>query len=286
MSKPLPSQNTFAGLAPPWSLVNLDSNFTNTWNAVDDWATYSLYVIDSGVVNALQVTITAPLTVSMSDGLSIDVKVANTTTSATPTLQINALGTVTIKNVDGSALNANQLVAGGIYRLIYSASANAWLLLGGSGLGVVTFGKGKPATTSRASTTTPSNDPDLTFSITLAGTYAFKGWIPWSSTANAGMNLNVNYSGTFTAGGSYLGVSNLSTVGPFTGSLVQVTAAPSTSLVSASGTTGANVQGFTIQGSITATGAGTLAFAWAQNASSVTATNVIQGAYMIVTRVV
>jgi len=117
MSKPLPSQNAFAGLAPPWSLANLDSNFTNVWNAIDDIGTYSLYVIDTGVVNALQVTISAPLTVSLVDGLTLDIKVANTITSGTPTLQVNALGAKTITNGDGTGLQPNQLVVGGIYRL-------------------------------------------------------------------------------------------------------------------------------------------------------------------------
>ena len=122
MSKPLPTQNTFAGLAPPWSLTNLDANFTNIWNAINDVGTYTLSFADTGTVNALVANPPAGLTVALFDGLTFFVKVANTTTITNPTLNLGGLGAITIVDVNGGAISNNSLVAGIRYQFIYDGT--------------------------------------------------------------------------------------------------------------------------------------------------------------------
>jgi hypothetical protein len=122
MSKPLPTQNTFAGLAPPWNLTNLDSNFTNVWAAIDDIGTYSNTLVDTGTVNALVCTPAGNITFALVTGIAVDVIVANTTTSATPTLNVNSTGANTIISAGGAALYPQQLGVGGIYRFVYDGT--------------------------------------------------------------------------------------------------------------------------------------------------------------------
>src|SRR5882724_3384809 len=66
----------------------------------------------------------------------------------------------------------------------------------------VAFCKFKSADTARVSTIVPANDPDLIYAIPAAGTYAFEvllSCIQSNATNSAGINWNVNYSGTITA---------------------------------------------------------------------------------------
>jgi len=283
MSKPLPSQNAFAGLAPPWSLANLDSNFTNVWNAIDDIGTYSLYVIDTGVVNALQVTISAPLTVSLVDGLTLDIKVANTITSGTPTLQVNALGAKTITNGDGTGLQPNQLVVGGIYRLIYSASANAWVLVGYS-LGSFNQVRTKLASTSRANTVVLANDPDLQVNLTATGIYTYEVYLscntPGATGGTPGILFTLACSGTLDPAAANYTLFSGVTQNSVAPSIVAFGSAASEPLV------GGSVVSNTLifKGGIKTSTAGLFSLQWAQNLTSANATIVQAGSYMVVKR--
>lgn len=122
MSKPLPPQTTFAGVAPPWSLTNLDGNFTNVWSALNDYATYNLYLPDTGSVNALLVTPSLGLTMTLVAGLALDIKVANTNTSTTVTLNANGTGAVTVVDPLGVAPVVGGLNAGSTYRFVYDGT--------------------------------------------------------------------------------------------------------------------------------------------------------------------
>ena len=83
----------------------------------------SNYGIDSGSLNAIAVVLTpTPSSLASIVGAPIRVKIANTTTIKTPTLTVTGLGTATIINPDGTPLDINQLVAGGIYEFYYNGT--------------------------------------------------------------------------------------------------------------------------------------------------------------------
>lgn len=143
----------------------------------------------------------------------------------------------------------------------------------------------KTALTARASTTTLSNDPDLVLAIPSAGTYAIEALISAYNTAGGtvGVSYNLNYSGTFTANQSLiLAVAGASSFPP---AATLITATATTSL--AFGNCGAAIGGGQglIKATLVATGAGTLGFAWAQNASNPTATNIGAGSYITATKI-
>ncbi len=78
------------------------------------------YTTDTGAVNAYAGTFTP--TPSLTAGLTLALKVANTNTGAS-TLSPNGLGTVAIKKLDGTtALVAGDLVAGQIYYFTYDGT--------------------------------------------------------------------------------------------------------------------------------------------------------------------
>lgn len=71
------------------------------------------YFGDTGALNALSISGTGITAYKV--GLTFEVKVANTSTIANPTLNVNGLGAKTIVNQSGASLIGGQLVAGGIY---------------------------------------------------------------------------------------------------------------------------------------------------------------------------
>lgn len=121
--------HVFAADAGPEALSLLDGNFSPLAAVINTLVTYSNYYVDSGAVNALAVTVSAPQVVSYADGLILEVTVANTTTSATPTLAVNGLGTRTIVHNDNSSLVVGELIAGQRILVIYDATNNVWRLL-------------------------------------------------------------------------------------------------------------------------------------------------------------
>lgn len=136
----------------------------------------------------------------------------------------------------------------------------------------------KASSTPRASQTTPSNDPDLVLSIPGAGTYEVECLFSAYNTTSAtiGIAYNLNYSGSFTANSSILLVTGF----PSSGISTLIASAVTTILTF--GNCGGAIGGgqFLIKATLVATGAGTLAFAWAQNNSNGTATNVGAGSYL------
>lgn len=141
----------------------------------------------------------------------------------------------------------------------------------------------KAALTARASTTTLSNDPDLVLAIPGAGTYSIEALVSVYNTAGAtiGASYNLNYSGTFTAASSIMGVAT-GTTGPSGNALI--TATVTTSLVAGNcGVTSPSP--LLVKATLVATGAGNLGFAWAQNNTNATATNVGAGSYITATKI-
>jgi hypothetical protein len=108
-------------------------------NAVDDGTLATLeanlaralrgdiaYGTDTGVANAYVVAL-APAPLALTAGMVIRFEATNANTGAS-TLNVNGLGAVAITS-GGAALPAGVIVAGGHYEVIYSSTANAWLLL-------------------------------------------------------------------------------------------------------------------------------------------------------------
>lgn len=87
---------------------------------------YANYSADTGAANAFVVTIGAAVAAYV-DGLTILFKAANANTGAA-TVNVNALGVKTITRSDGSALQANDILAGQIMTASYSTTSGQFQL--------------------------------------------------------------------------------------------------------------------------------------------------------------
>jgi parallel beta helix pectate lyase-like protein len=145
----------------------------------------------------------------------------------------------------------------------------------------------------RSSTVTLTNSTYLTYAIPVAGTYQFRIAVfsYFTTAVTDGITANVNYSGTFTAVGSYLTGSLMNGTTTDTGiQPVEISSTVNNALAGLTmATYGASVAAATpaihlIEGQLIATGTGTLAFAFAQSTSGVDTTNLGVGSYMIITK--
>lgn len=130
-NKPLSNPITFTGQTPPWSLTQLDSNFSSIQAVINDTLSYSNYFVDqSGATNSVILSVPAALTVALTSGTLLFVKINNTNTGAS-TITINALVAQKIVNPDGSAMAPKQLLAGAIAILCYDGTnfqfVGSWL---------------------------------------------------------------------------------------------------------------------------------------------------------------
>jgi hypothetical protein len=171
MSKPLTVTNTFASQAGPIPLSQLDADIAQLALAINDVPTYGNYYSDIGAVNALAVTVPAPLTFTYATGAWLDVLVANNNTS-TVTLNVNALGAKAVVDMSGVALTAGMLLGGGIFRLVYDGTsfrvASVVLLSGSFTCGWVGF----------------SANPSTTVLFTRVGKQVTLTWAPTSGTSS------------------------------------------------------------------------------------------------------
>lgn len=158
------------------------------------------------------------------------------------------------------------------------SGAFRWLTL--NGVAISKFASvlraAKALTTSRSATIVGVNDPELSVAIAAAGTYEFEVFVVeyGTTTTGQGIRYNINYSGTFTANFSvYVDTANSATVAVQSGQNVGMQAFG----VAPLGPPGVALQ---MKGQIVVTGAGTLAFSWAQSISNANATNVAQGSFM------
>jgi hypothetical protein len=197
MAKPISIPNTFAGSTSAIPLVYLDQDFTAVSNATNDLATYSNYVVDTGVADAYIANYPANIvTTTVTAGLRLQFKASNANTGASNLqVQVNSvsIGSGAIRLTDGTALAANTIVANAIVDVQYDGT-NFQLLSDSSG--------GKEVIT------------DLTVSGNLAvtGTTGLTGVLTANvanittaniTTANvATMSGTTNYTGTQTFTGS------------------------------------------------------------------------------------
>jgi len=136
MAKPISIPNTFAGSTSAIPLVCLDQDFTAVSNATNDLATYSNYVVDTGVADAYIANYPANIvTTTVTAGLRLQFKAANANTGASNLqVQVNSvsIGSGAIRLTDGTALAANTIVANAIVDVQYDGT-NFQLLSDSSG---------------------------------------------------------------------------------------------------------------------------------------------------------
>lgn len=197
MAKPISIPNTFAGSTSAIPLVYLDQDFSQLSNATNDLATYSNYVVDTGVADAYIANYPANIvTTTITAGLRLQFKATNANTGASNLqVQVNSvsIGSGAIKLTDGSALPANTIVANAIVDVQYDGT-NFQLLSDSSG--------GKEVIT----------DLSVTGNLTVTGTTGLTGALTANvanittsniTTANVTtMSGTTNYTGTQTFTGS------------------------------------------------------------------------------------
>jgi hypothetical protein len=122
MGKPVTIPNTFAAQGGPIPLAQLDGDFAALAAAVNDFGTYSNYLADTGTVNAMVATVPVGTTFSLVAGTPVQIQVAVTTTSTTPTLNVSGTGAQTIVNADGTAVAVGQFVADQFVQFIYDGT--------------------------------------------------------------------------------------------------------------------------------------------------------------------
>lgn len=140
----------------------------------------------------------------------------------------------------------------------------------------------KPNDTSRASTTTPANDPDLSIAVDANKSYEVQVWLTYlaQNTPNLKVEFNVPGSATFTgaafayaAGGSVVGINAVDTGAPVTGPA---------HIAGLSPFDGA----YYLTGILTTAGAaGNFTLQWAQDTSSALTTIIRGGSSMLLRRV-
>lgn len=141
----------------------------------------------------------------------------------------------------------------------------------------------KLATESVTSSTALQGDNDFAWSVITNSTYALEGYVPYI----AGTTGDINCDFTVPAGSSFLWT-NFGTVGPAGGaSLTDINyVTQGGSVARAMNGNGATTMSFHPMGYLTTAGtAGTLQFRWAQNTSDATATQVLIGSWMKLTKI-
>ena len=139
----------------------------------------------------------------------------------------------------------------------------------------------KPSDTGRTSTTSITNDPDLQITLAANASYDLTAKLAYKGGTNGASDIQIQVNAPSGATGFWGAVR------------LQITSFPTTTAIYNpfgnnvnAGTNGTgNPQPFFIHGSVTTTTAGTLAVAWAQNTSSVTATTMMAGSLLSCQRI-
>lgn len=115
--------NVFQNQPGPLALSALDANFTVEDTGRNTLLNYSNYFHDtSGAPNSITVTVPSPLVFSYVEGVQLQVKLANTNTSPTVTINVNSLGATTVVMYNGGNPAIGGLLVGGIINLMYDGT--------------------------------------------------------------------------------------------------------------------------------------------------------------------
>lgn len=140
----------------------------------------------------------------------------------------------------------------------------------------------KTAATTRASTTTAVDDPDLVMALAAGATYFFDLWVfnTGAAIGTGDIKVAVNYSGT-SSGYGWIGT-GIATTGATATNVKGNAIGTGTQAFGVNGGTFGDIK---ITGSIATTTAGNLSLQWAQNTSNATNTVVRAGSYLRAWRV-
>ena len=139
----------------------------------------------------------------------------------------------------------------------------------------------KAGDTSRTSTTTLANDPDL--SLTYAGPASYRFWLFLDYEGGTAGASDLKF--TFVVGSGTLrwtGVYTLAVGGP---SPATIQTGSTLAAAATAGTVPPNLEAVTLQGTLVTTAPGTLTLQWAQNTSSATSTILHAQSAMVLDRI-
>lgn len=119
-AKPLLTVNEFQSAFSVIPLADLDQNFTDVLDTINDANSYSNYAQDTGSANTYVVNI-LDVTTAYNAGLRIQFKAASANTGAA-TINVNGQGAKTIVYDTGATLLANAIRAGMIVEVIYDGT--------------------------------------------------------------------------------------------------------------------------------------------------------------------
>lgn len=228
-------------------------------------------ILRGGGANGITIASTGQLTVA-NGGLAITAGGMTITAGGA-----NITGTTTVLGA-GTVVG----VATGGDKGAGTVNAAAGYYLNGNLIGAGSVYAVKAADEPRTSTVVLTNDSTLIYAIPAAGTYEFEFIAFVTVGANGiGIDANVNFSGSFGAG-SYINLGTLSTTD--NGQNVSATVNNAQLALGIASNTAASPYMVMLKGSIVATGAGTLGFAYSQNISNATPTIVKAGSYMRVAK--
>jgi len=156
--------------------------------------------------------------------------------------------------------------------VLSAADMNAW---------TVPLAAIKPSDTQRNNTTSVTNDPDLQLSLAAGAVYLVEALVQYkgTTTGNSDIKFTINAPGGAT--GFWIDIRE-GIVG-FANVLSATNAFGVTDNAGTNGT--ANLEPLFLKASVTTVGAGTLAFAWAQNTSNATNTTVTAGSILSAQRI-
>ena len=89
------------------------------------------YAVDTGAVNAYVVTLN-PAPTAYVDGMQVMVKIANTNTAASVTLNVNSLGAKGIWKANNTLLVVGDLIVGDTYLVVWNTTHYKFMLVGGN----------------------------------------------------------------------------------------------------------------------------------------------------------
>lgn len=278
------------GEASIWVLPNVNYKFLvkdsagNQVRVVDNVQNSQLITlyggVDIGIVNAYVLSFTASFS-SYVDGTVIYWIPANTNTLAS-TINVNGLGVVNIINANGSNLSAGQIQANVPTTIIYKGGS---FILVSPPPGIPTRVY-KTASTSRASTTTLTADPHLIIAGGT-GTFSVEALLLFNETTTGVGGIQIGF---YDTGGASL-VSNpqmliqgtvnaAAFLAKANWNIAAATASISAATVSVVGTNDAIM----FRGVLVGNGNGNVGISWAQLASNVNATNMLQGSWLQITQ--
>jgi hypothetical protein len=175
-------------------------------------------------------------------------------------------------------------------RIILSVSGSGnWLACGRTaaavdGVGAALFAS-KPSSTDRSSTTTLTDDPHLTVTVTAGAVYKLTMYLTWTGGTTGAFKAAFNAPSGTTGRWSLYGP-DLSIVSGATTSGVRLSSSSSLTTGQLAGSSSTSVPVTALPtGLITAGASGAFTFQWAQNGSDATVTSLLPGSWMELKRV-